>query len=343
MTTGAYLALRDTDESDTALRADDRAPTTTSRLGTTTPPDDPSTSTTTPPTSVTTTGTTGSTSGGATTGSSTTARRATTTTAAPPTTAPAPPFQSSIETVTLEQLGSSWRPGMGCPGPDQLRAVNVSHWGYDGAVHIGRLIVDAGHAQRMVTVFRDIYAARFPIGRMVPIDQYGGDDQASMRANNTSGFNCRYVSGTTKLSQHGLGRAVDVAVTAAVAHLVAGLAQGGADRGGTPILPDDRGMDGSASGALPHHHGFALVGQADRGDALAGSRFAQHRHRVIPDAFGVVLHPTVTRIVLLELALGGGHRHTGRRKSDGPGAGGALVEGEEQIHGDQAIRRVRCW
>ena len=45
---------------------------------------------------------------------------------------------------------------------------------------------------------------------MVPIDAYGGDDQASMRANNTSGFNCRYVSGTSRLSQHALGLAVDV-------------------------------------------------------------------------------------------------------------------------------------
>jgi len=211
VTTGAYLAVRSTGESDTALRADDRSSTSTARAGTTTTPtDDPSTTTTTPSTTVTTASTTGSSSGGSTPGSATTTARRATTTAAPATTAPAPPFQSSIETVTQEQLGSSWQPGMGCPTADQLRAVNVSHWGYDGAVHIGRLIVDAGHAQRMVAVFRDIYAARFPIQRMVPIDQYGGDDQASMRDNNTSGFNCRYVSGTTKLSQHGLGRAVDV-------------------------------------------------------------------------------------------------------------------------------------
>lgn len=99
---------------------------------------------------------------------------------------------------------------MGCSEPGELRAVNVSHWGYDGQVHAGRLIVAAGQADRIVAVFRDIYEARFPIERMVPIDAYGGDDQASMRANNTSGFNCRYVAGTTKLSQHAFGRAVDV-------------------------------------------------------------------------------------------------------------------------------------
>lgn len=123
---------------------------------------------------------------------------------------PAPPFESSIEAVTLEQLGASWKPDLGCAAPEQLRAVNVSHWGYDGQVHLGRLVVAATHAERMVAAFRDIYAARFPIERMVPIDAYGGDDQASMRANNTSGFNCRTVAGSTKLSQHAFGLAIDV-------------------------------------------------------------------------------------------------------------------------------------
>ncbi|MGK2948034.1 MAG: M15 family metallopeptidase, partial [Acidimicrobiales bacterium] len=131
----------------------------------------------------------------------------TTTAPAPP---PAPPFRSSVETVTVDQLGASWRPNMGCPAPEQLRRLVVSHWGYDGRVHQGRIVVAASHADRIVAVFRDIYAARFPIERMVPIDAYGGDDQASMRHNNTSGFNCRYVAGTTRLSQHGLGLAIDV-------------------------------------------------------------------------------------------------------------------------------------
>jgi hypothetical protein len=122
----------------------------------------------------------------------------------------APPFEASIESVTAAQLGSSWNPDLGCREPEHLRAVNVSHWGYDGAVHHGQVIVDGPHADRVVAIFRDLYAARFPIERMVPIAAYDGDDQASMRDNNTSGFNCRYVAGTTKLSQHGLGRAIDV-------------------------------------------------------------------------------------------------------------------------------------
>lgn len=142
-------------------------------------------------------------------GTTGTTRPPTTTATTTVATAPPPPYQASIETVTAEQLGSSWRPG--CPlGVDQLRAVNVSHWGYDGVPRIGRLIVEGAHADRMVAVFRDLYAARFPVQQIVPIDRYGSDDQASMRANNTSGFNCRYVTGTTRWSEHSYGRAVDV-------------------------------------------------------------------------------------------------------------------------------------
>lgn len=135
-----------------------------------------------------------------------TTRATTTTTTAPP----PPPFRSSIENVTAAQLGSSYTPGMGCAEPDDLRALNVTHWGYDGAVHDGRLIVAASEADNVVAALRDIYAARFPIERMVPVDRYGADDQASMRANNTSGYNCRTVAGTTKLSNHAFGRAVDI-------------------------------------------------------------------------------------------------------------------------------------
>ncbi len=144
----------------------------------------------------------------------TTPKLAPATTLAPPTTATPPPtsapsYSSSIEAVTAAQLGSSWRPG--CPlGPEQLRAVEVSHWGYDGKVHTGRLVVAEAHAERMVAAFRDMFTARFPIQRMVPVDHYGSDDQASMRANNTSGFNCRYVAGTTSWSEHSYGRAIDV-------------------------------------------------------------------------------------------------------------------------------------
>jgi hypothetical protein len=138
---------------------------------------------------------------------------ATTTTrsASPPVTASPQvlPFAASIETVTAKDLYASWRPG--CPVPvEQLRAIDVRHFGNDGAVHTGRVIVHANLAPGLVEVFRDLYRARFPIERMEPIDVYGGDDMRSIKANNTSAFNCRAVTGGSGWSEHAYGRAIDV-------------------------------------------------------------------------------------------------------------------------------------
>jgi hypothetical protein len=91
-----------------------------------------------------------------------------------------------------------------------LRAVDVSFWGYDGRVRTGRLIVAASLAEQMVSIMRDLYDARFPIERMEPVDAYGGDDDDSMAANNTSAFNCRPVTGGSAWSEHSYGRAIDV-------------------------------------------------------------------------------------------------------------------------------------
>jgi hypothetical protein len=119
------------------------------------------------------------------------------------------PFASAISAVTAGDLYASWHPG--CPVPvEQLRALDVSHFGSDGAVHTGRLIVAADRAQELIGVFADLHDARFPIERMEPIDVYGGDDNRSMSANNTSAFNCRLATGGTGWSEHSYGRAIDI-------------------------------------------------------------------------------------------------------------------------------------
>ena len=86
--------------------------------------------------------------------------------------------------VRGRMVGSSWRPG--CPVPIRdLRLVTVSHWGFDGAVHRGRLIVHRDETAKTVAVMRRIYGARFPIRRMWLVDAFEGDDERSMAANNT--------------------------------------------------------------------------------------------------------------------------------------------------------------
>jgi hypothetical protein len=127
----------------------------------------------------------------------------------PPRDATVPAYRGTVSTVTAADLGSSWRTG--CPvGPADLRRVRVDHWGYDGAVHRGDLIVHADVAADVADAFGELYAARFQIERIHPIQRYGADDVASMEANNTSAFNCRRVTGGSGWSEHAYGTAIDL-------------------------------------------------------------------------------------------------------------------------------------
>ncbi len=129
------------------------------------------------------------------------------------TTSHSPAFVSSvvgIDDLSAARMRASWREG--CPvALADLRLVRVTHWGYDKAPHTGELVVSASHADAIVSVFSALFDARFPIERMQLVDDYGGDDQASMRANNTSAFNCREVAGRPGvLSAHSWGTAIDI-------------------------------------------------------------------------------------------------------------------------------------
>ena len=125
----------------------------------------------------------------------------------------APALGGSFEGIDASQAkgmsGVSWWPGCRVALRD-LRLLTLSHWGFDGRPRTGLLVVHRDVAGELVAVFRDLYAARFPIRRMVPVDAYGGSDFRSIEADNTSAFNCRYVDGTTRWSNHAYGTAIDV-------------------------------------------------------------------------------------------------------------------------------------
>lgn len=127
----------------------------------------------------------------------------------PPPGADAPPYRLHIEAVSAADLGASYEPGCPVP-PSQLRRVRVDYWGYDGEAHRGDLIVAAAVADDVGWAFGELYDARFQIRRIHPVGRYGGDDDASMAANNTSAFNCRRVTGGSGWSEHAYGTAIDI-------------------------------------------------------------------------------------------------------------------------------------
>lgn len=123
------------------------------------------------------------------------------------------PFTATIarldDQTRQRMTGVSWFPG--CPVPlSRLRSIRLTYVGFDHETHRGELIVHRRWADETVAVFRRIYRGRFPIRRIRPVDRYGGDDRRSMRHDNTSAFNCRFVAGTNTWSQHAYGRAIDI-------------------------------------------------------------------------------------------------------------------------------------
>jgi hypothetical protein len=115
---------------------------------------------------------------------------------------------SEAVAATVKQY--SWRAG--CPrGLESLSYLHLSFWGTDGVAHQGELIVDRALAQEVLAIFRELYDARFPISALRLIDAYQGNDDLSMADNNSSGFNCRLMAGsTTVYSKHSYGRAIDL-------------------------------------------------------------------------------------------------------------------------------------
>lgn len=91
-----------------------------------------------------------------------------------------------------------------------LRLVTVRYIGFDGLDHDGELIVNVQVADDVAAIFKDLYAARYPIEKIRLIDEYDADDEASMEDNNTSAFCFRKIDGQEDLSDHSYGIAVDI-------------------------------------------------------------------------------------------------------------------------------------
>lgn len=116
---------------------------------------------------------------------------------------------SRVDADLADRMRRSHRPG--CPVPlRELRHLRMTHRDFDGRARTGEMVVHRRWADDVTEVFGRLYDAGFPIARMRLVDDYRADDDLSMAANNTSGFNCRRVAGQTSWSQHAYGEAIDI-------------------------------------------------------------------------------------------------------------------------------------
>ena len=122
--------------------------------------------------------------------------------------------------VTLTEALKTRITGMSYPAPgqpckvsyDDLRYVRILYVDFDGAEQEGELMVNRRVADDVIDIFYKLFQKQYPLASVRLVDDYGqpGDDGDSMRANNTSAFCYRQVTGTAHLSWHSFGAAIDI-------------------------------------------------------------------------------------------------------------------------------------
>jgi hypothetical protein len=121
-------------------------------------------------------------------------------------------FASTVSAIgprVRQRMGETWRPG--CPVRlADLRYVTVSFWGFDARPHTGELVLHAQVASDAVTVFRRLYAARFPIEQMRLVTTADLHAPPTGDGNNTAAFVCRKARLQSTWSAHAYGLAIDV-------------------------------------------------------------------------------------------------------------------------------------
>ncbi|MFP3913295.1 MAG: M15 family metallopeptidase [Actinomycetota bacterium] len=135
-------------------------------------------------------------------------RRFTTTDLLPP--PPDDSFHSSIGSVPPEVAErSTWSEE--CPVDlEDLAYVTITFLGFDQEPHTGELMVAEAVAEDVVSVFRRLYEAEFPIEQMRITSPRDLEADPTGDGNVTAAFVCRPVTGGSGWSQHAYGLAIDI-------------------------------------------------------------------------------------------------------------------------------------
>ena len=80
----------------------------------------------------------------------------------------------------------------------------------NGKKYEGEMICNKYIAETLIKIFKKLYEEKYPIEKMVLIDEYDADDETAMEDNDSSCFNFRFIAYSKKISKHGLGLAVDI-------------------------------------------------------------------------------------------------------------------------------------
>lgn len=98
-----------------------------------------------------------------------------------------------------------------CPvSLERLRVVQIVYRTFEGKTKEGEVIVLEAVSPFVMRIFQELLEEDFPLHKVIPIDHYKGNDDASMADNNSSAFNYRPIAGKKILSIHSYGLAIDI-------------------------------------------------------------------------------------------------------------------------------------
>ncbi|MDQ6522587.1 M15 family metallopeptidase [Nocardioides sp. LHD-245] len=114
-----------------------------------------------------------------------------------------------VSDAIRERMGETWSPA--CPVRlADLAYVTVTFRGFDGAAHTGELVLAASEADDVVSVFRALFAAGYPIEEMRLPTTADLEAEPTGDGNDTAALVCRAARGQTSWSAHAYGLAIDV-------------------------------------------------------------------------------------------------------------------------------------
>ena len=119
-------------------------------------------------------------------------------------------YMTRISDDIFERINGKSYPEDATISLDDLRWLHVMHYGFDGEVHEGELIVNHAIAHDTLEIFRELFDIKYPIEKIRLIDEYDANDEASREDNNSSAFCYRTIAESTTLSNHALGLAIDI-------------------------------------------------------------------------------------------------------------------------------------
>ncbi|MCO5249812.1 MAG: M15 family metallopeptidase [Candidatus Kapabacteria bacterium] len=124
-------------------------------------------------------------------------------------------FLTGMNTTPIKDSSMSFEQSIeGTKAPksiiDSLEIITVEYYDANGKLRSGQFVLNIAVAQDVKEAFEILKKTKFPVAKVIPIVEFAWDDNASMKANNSSAFNYRFIAGTERLSHHATGRAIDI-------------------------------------------------------------------------------------------------------------------------------------